>query len=117
MSAPEAPPFEAPWQAQLFALTVALNEAGHFAWADWAERFGARRAEGPAADASDYFDHWLDVFEGFVAELGLAESAVLAELAASWRRAAEATPHGVALALENDPLGGGAGETDTRYRE
>ena len=34
-SAPE-PVFEAPWHVQLFALTVHLNEAGHFVWGDWA---------------------------------------------------------------------------------
>lgn len=103
MNPPEPPAFAAPWQAQLFALTVALNEAGHFAWADWAERFAARRAEGPAADGSDYFDHWLDVFEGYLRELGLAGEQELAELTAAWRRAAAATPHGVALSLANDP--------------
>ncbi len=97
-------PFEQPWQAQLFALTVALNEAGHFGWPDWAERFSERRAEALRADASDYFDHWLDVFEGYLGELGLAEEAELAEMTAAWRRAADATPHGVVLSLENDPL-------------
>lgn len=39
-NAPE-PVFEAPWHAQLFALTVHLNETGHFVWPDWADRFGA----------------------------------------------------------------------------
>jgi nitrile hydratase accessory protein len=29
--------FDAPWQAEAFAVTVALNEAGHLAWPEWAE--------------------------------------------------------------------------------
>ena len=36
------PRFDAPWHARVFALTVALNEAGHFAWSDWAAAFGAK---------------------------------------------------------------------------
>ena len=36
-----APVFEEPWHAQVFAITVALNEAGVFQWTDWANRFGA----------------------------------------------------------------------------
>ena len=38
------PAFDAPWHAQLFALSVHLNEAGVFAWPDWAQRFGATLA-------------------------------------------------------------------------
>ena len=45
------PVFEAPWHAHVFALTVHLNEAGHFAWADWAERFGATLARHGVARA------------------------------------------------------------------
>ena len=38
------PVFEDPWHAQLFALTVHLNETGCFDWPDWAKRFGATLA-------------------------------------------------------------------------
>ena len=49
MTAPD-PAFESPWHAQVFALTVYLNEAGHFAWPDWAQRFGATLARHGLAD-------------------------------------------------------------------
>lgn len=35
-----APPdrvFDEPWQAEAFAVTVALNEAGHLVWTEWAQ--------------------------------------------------------------------------------
>ena len=32
-------PFNEPWHAQIFALTVHLNEQGHFAWKDWSKVF------------------------------------------------------------------------------
>ncbi len=35
IAAPE-PVFAEPWHAQVFAVTVALNEAGRFAWSEWA---------------------------------------------------------------------------------
>ncbi|MDG2403643.1 MAG: nitrile hydratase accessory protein, partial [Paracoccaceae bacterium] len=58
MSACE-PVFEAPWHAQLFALTVHLNEAGCFAWPDWADVFGATlKRQGVDKDLNggdDYF--------------------------------------------------------------
>jgi nitrile hydratase accessory protein len=42
MSAAPAPSqFDDPWQAQIFALTVALSDAGHFSWHDWTVAFGA----------------------------------------------------------------------------
>lgn len=97
--APEAP-FEEPWQAQAFAMAVALNEAGVFAWADWAEALGRRRAEAAARGEDDYWACWLAALEDVVeAEAGIPREAV-AETAAAWRRAAEATPHGTPITLE-----------------
>lgn len=103
MNRSEPPPFEAPWQAQLFALTVALNEAGHVDWADWAGRFSALRGPDTAPDGHDYFHHWLDALEALVADGGIAARDEIAALSDAWARAAAATPHGVAVTLANDP--------------
>ena len=58
------PVFEEPWHAQVFALTVHLNEAGHFDWPDWAARFGQTLAQhGLDRDlngGADYFDAWFE---------------------------------------------------------
>ena len=32
----EGPVFREPWEAQAFAMTVKLHEAGHFTWPEWA---------------------------------------------------------------------------------
>ena len=40
-AAPAPSQFDDPWQAQIFALTVALSDAGHFSWHDWTVAFGA----------------------------------------------------------------------------
>jgi len=102
MSAPE-PAFEAPWHAQVFALTVHLNEAGHFAWADWAERFGATLARNgldkELNGGEDYFTVWLETLEGYLAEIGMAPPADVADLRNAWEAAYLSTPHGAPVHL------------------
>lgn len=100
------PAFEAPWHAQLFALTVHLNEAGLFTWADWTARFGATlAAHGADRDldgGDDYFSAWLETLEALMAEQGLAQPAALAEVKAVWEAAYLATPHGAPVTLPGD---------------
>lgn len=100
---PPERPFDAPWQAQLFALTVALNEAGWLTWSDWTAAFGARRAGG-----GDYFEDWLATLQALLADREVAARTEIAALAASWQRAARATPHGQPIELVNDPGSGDA---------
>lgn len=98
MNQPEQP-FASPWQAQAFALAVALNEAGFLDWGDWSEAFGAvRAAEG------NYFTDWVATLEAILARRGLADPAEVDALAAAWARAAEATSHGQSISLDNDPV-------------
>ncbi|MEM6889402.1 MAG: nitrile hydratase accessory protein [Pseudomonadota bacterium] len=102
MSRP-APAFEAPWHAQLFALTVSLNEAGHFAWSDWADAFGAtlaRHGRGRDLDGGDdYFNAWLETLEEMLRRCGLAETAQITELTEAWRAAYLTTSHGAVVRL------------------
>jgi len=105
---PDAPAhFAEPWQAQAFALAVALRDAGLFTADEWAQALGAERARPEAAaDGSDYFADWLTALEGLVARKGVASSEDVSNLAQAWHRAAHATPHGQPIRLENDPLHG-----------
>jgi nitrile hydratase accessory protein len=90
--------FDQPWHAQVFSLTVALNEAGHFAWTDWAEAFGATLARhGAARDldgGEDYFAAWLETLEAMLARLGLADAAQIGAMRDQWEAAYLSTPHG-----------------------
>ena len=101
---PEDPVFDEPWQAQVFALAVALNERGLFTWSEWATALSKQVADPKAAaDGSDYYQHWLAALEALLSEKGVAGAETIAALAASWQRAAHATPHGQPIRLENDP--------------
>lgn len=101
LNAPEHP-FSTPWQAQAFALTLALHRAGLFSWTDWAQALGAE-LRGGAADGSDYWDRWLAALERLVAQRTGAGPSDLATLAARWQAAARATPHGQPITLDAAP--------------
>ena len=102
MSIPD-PVFEAPWHAQLFALTVHLNEAGHFAWPDWAERFSVTlKRHGMARDLNggdDYFTAWLETLETFLAEVEMADPEAVELMRAAWEQAYLSTEHGKPVTL------------------
>lgn len=103
-SLPDPPVFAEPWQAQLFAVTVRLNEAGHFAWPQWAEIFGAelkaRAAAGLPDSEAGYWEAWLAALERLLAERNLAAAPELDRLAAAWAEAYRNTPHGRPVALD-----------------
>jgi nitrile hydratase accessory protein len=101
---PESPAFEEPWQAQAFAMTVALHESGLFSWSEWAIALSAEVKQPEAAvDGHDYYEHWLAALEKLLAGKGVADREAVDLLAAAWARAAHATPHGKPILLENDP--------------
>ena len=100
MPAPEAPPFDEPWQAQIFAMAVTLSERGMFTWDRWTQALGAEIAAGPAETGNDaYFQAWLRALEGLLIAKGVASGARLHALREAWRAAAEATPHGQPIVL------------------
>lgn len=104
--ADEPKAFDEPWQAQAFALVVALHERGVFTWAEWAEMLGAQVNRADAApDGHDYYTHWLTALEALLGRKGIALPVQVEELADAWQRAAHATPHGQPVLLANDPLG------------
>lgn len=98
----DEPVFSAPWHAQVFALTVHLNEAGHFAWSDWTQAFGATLARhGLSKDldgGDDYFNAWLEALE--IMLKSTAEGSEITKMADEWRRAYLATPHGQPVRLD-----------------
>ena len=95
-------PFAAPWEAQVFALVVSLQEAGLFTWGEWAQALGRTIRPEEGEQAADY-GRWLVTLEGLLAERGVADGASIAARTEAWLRAAQATPHGEPIRLENDP--------------
>lgn len=103
----EGPIFAEPWQAQAFAMAVALHKAGLFSWPEWAEALSGAikhaQTEGDPDHGDTYYHHWLKALEGLVIAKGIADEDLLRALRDAWDRAADATPHGQPILLENDP--------------
>lgn len=95
MTAPEAP-FDEPWQAQLFAMTVALNETGAFTWSDWAAAFGPRVQD---ASADAYWNIWSETLVALLDAAGIAGTNEIRALTERWQAAARNTPHGQPILL------------------
>jgi len=99
----DGPVFDAPWQAQAFAMALSLQERGMFTWTDWAEMLGAARAHTATERAPDtgesYYRDWLATLERMVTARGLTDAAALNRTRAAWDRAAERTPHGAPIEL------------------
>ena len=99
-----APVFEEPWHAQVFAITVALNEAGVFQWTDWANRFGATlKQDGLTHElngGSDYFHAWVETLEDFLADQKIALPSDLQHLKSAWQQAYLQTPHGQPVKIQ-----------------
>lgn len=98
------PVFAEPWQAQAFAMALALHQRGLFSWPEWAEALSRQIAAAQAAGDADlgdtYYRHWLTALEALVAAKGASSHAELARYRDAWDRAADRTPHGRPIELQ-----------------
>lgn len=102
-NAPEAPAFSEPWQAQAFALAVALQDAGVIDRAQWTKAFSeaiaAAEASGGVIDAERYHRLWVETLEALsVAQAGLSPRRI-GETQEAWAQAYRRTPHGQPVEL------------------
>lgn len=99
----KGPVFHEPWQAQAFAMTLALHEKGLFAWPEWAAMLGetikTAQAAGDPDTGDTYYHHWLVTLERMTSEKAVATRAELASHRVAWERAAARTPHGEPIEL------------------
>jgi nitrile hydratase accessory protein len=102
----DGPVFREPWEAQAFAMAVALEARGVSTWGEWAETLGAeikaaQRAGDPDTGAI-YYHHWLAALERLVTAKGVTDRAMLARYHDAWDRAADRTPHGAPIELRKE---------------
>jgi nitrile hydratase accessory protein len=99
----DEPVFRAPWEAEAFAVALALKERGLFTWAEWAATLGEEIKKAQAAGDPDtgetYYHHWLAALERIVAAKGLADAQALSRTRDAWQRACARTPHGTPIEL------------------
>ena len=97
------PVFNAPWEAQAFAMAVALHERGAFTWQEWsstlAEVIAEVKAHGEPDTGDRYYEHWLTALERILARKSLLAPAALERRQREWQEAALRTPHGKPIEL------------------
>ena len=100
----EGPVFREPWEAQAFAMTLALHERKLFTWPEWAATLADEIKKAQAAGDPDtgetYYHHWLAALERIVAEKGAADAKMLDRYYDAWDHAADRTPHGEPIELQ-----------------
>ena len=96
----EGPVFREPWEAQAFAMAVALHENGLFNWSEWAKTLGSVIAEDTKCSAGqEYYRLWLAALERIVAEKQVIGDEELHIRQHEWEEAAARTPHGMPIEL------------------
>ena len=104
----EGPVFREPWEAQAFAMALALHQRRVFTWTEWAATLAEEIKRAQAACDPDtgetYYRHWLATLERLVTEKGVANGETLARYRDAWDRAAGRTPHGRPIELSPDDL-------------
>jgi len=100
------PVFREPWEAQAFAMALALHERGVFTWTEWAatlaEEIKRAQAAGDPDAGETYYRHWLNALERVVADKGVTDGKTLARYREAWDHAADRTPHGKPIELTPD---------------
>lgn len=95
----EEPVFNEPWEANAFALVLAMHDRGHFTWSEWAQVLGKTIANQDAD--MPYYASWLVALENLVLKQSILESSDVDKRKDQWKAALRATPHGKPIELGN----------------
>ncbi len=99
----DGPVFAEPWQAQAFAVTLALHDRGFFTWDQWAKTLGesikAAQMRGDPDSGQTYYHHWLSALERITIASNVCTEQQLTTRQSGWRQAVARTPHGLPIEL------------------
>jgi nitrile hydratase accessory protein len=105
----DGPVFREPWEAQAFAMALALHGRGLFTWNEWAaalaDEIKHAQADGDPDTGETYYRHWLATLEGLIAAKGVASSETQHRYRNAWDHAADRTPHGLPIELRPEDFG------------
>ena len=105
----DGPVFREPWEAQAFAMALALHARGLFTWNEWAaaltEEIKRAQKSGDPDSGETYYRHWLATLEKLISAKGVATSETLHRYRDAWDHAADRTPHGSPIVLTSADFG------------
>jgi nitrile hydratase accessory protein len=100
----DGPVFRDPWEAQAFAMALALHARGLFTWNEWAaalaDEIKHAQANGDPDTGETYYRHWLATLERLISAKGVASVETLHRYRDAWDHAADRTPHGSPIELK-----------------
>ena len=100
----DGPVFREPWEAQAFAMALALHARGLFTWSEWALTLAVEikraQANGDPDSGETYYRHWLATLERLISAKGVASADTLRRYRDAWDHAADRTPHGSPIVLK-----------------
>jgi nitrile hydratase accessory protein len=99
----DGPVFREPWEAQAFAMALALHARGVFTWHEWAaalaDEIKRAQASGDPDTGETYYRHWLATLERLIATKGVTTTDTMHRYRDAWDHAADRTPHGSPIEL------------------
>jgi nitrile hydratase accessory protein len=105
----DGPVFREPWEAQAFAMALALHARGLFTWSEWAaslaDEIKRAQASGDPDTGETYYRHWLATLEKLISAKAVTTSDTLHRYRDAWDHAADRTPHGQPIELKPEDFG------------
>lgn len=96
-------PFDEPWHAEVFAVTVHLSERSLFSWAEWTEALGEQiskvKLRRHIDGSNDYYNLWLQALIELISTKGLTDAETILVVQNRWADAYRNTPHGKPVKL------------------
>ena len=100
------PVFNAPWEAEIFALCLSLHQQGLFTWNEWTNELATTITSAQQTGDPDlgdtYYQHWLATLEHIVIAKNVGSANDLNDLCQAWDAAARSTPHGAPITLPGE---------------
>ena len=99
--------FLAPWQGQLFAITVHMAETGHFTWFEFTYLFGNHLKLEKLFKFNEvtlddrYYICWLNALEELIINKKLGNKKSISIFRKKWEKAFNNTPHGKPVKIED----------------
>ena len=91
-------PFDEPWHAELFAITVHLSERNLFSWAEWTDAIGEKissvKLRRSIDGSDDYYNLWLQALIELISNKGITDAEAILDVQNRWADAFRNTPHG-----------------------
>jgi len=96
-------PFDEPWHAEVFAVTLHLSEQKLFSWAEWTDAIGKQINNGKLTrhidGSNDYYNLWLQALIELISAKGITDAEAILNVQNRWADAYRNTPHGKPVKL------------------